>query len=400
MTTLAPQTESQLIEAVRWAVAAEQPLELLGRGSKRGFGRPVQAAHTLDLSRLSGIVSYEPEELLLVVKPGTTRAELSAVLAERRQMLAFDPPDLSPLWGGPAGAGTVGGLVSAGLSGPRRLKAGAVRDHVLGISAVSGRGDLFRAGGKVVKNVTGYDLPKLLTGALGTLGTLTEIVLKVLPAPEMTRTLVLAGIDGAAAHQAMADALGSPAEVAAAAWVPAGIPWPGLPPRTPCVLLRLEGVAVSVESRLGHLGRLLEGRAATAVLEAEDSAMLWTELRDAAPLARQPERAVWKLSVPPMQGMAVLDRIRTAVPGSIGWLDWAGGLVWVGLPDGDARAGLVRGAMSGEGHATLMRAADGVRATVPVFQPQPEPLARLTARVKAQFDPKGILNPGRMAAGG
>ncbi|QJE73977.1 glycolate oxidase subunit GlcE [Aerophototrophica crusticola] len=396
MTTFTPETDAQVIDAVRWAVAEGQPLEIVGQGSKRGLGRPVQAAHTLDLSRLSGVVSYEPEELVLVVRPGTPMLEVEALLGSQGQCLAFEAPDYAPLWGGQAGEGTVGGLVAAGLSGPRRLKAGAARDHVLGVTAVSGRAELFRAGGKVVKNVTGYDLPKLLTGSHGTLGVMTEIVLKALPAPPLTRTLVLAGIDAAAGVKAMADAMGSPAEVASAAWVPAELPFTGIPPRTPSVLLRLEGVDVSVDARLAGLTRLLEGRAATAVLDNDESAALWEELRDATPFAQRPDLVVWRLSVTPGEGAAVLERVRQAIPGTVGWLDWAGGLVWLGIPPGDAQAGLVRGALSGNGHATLFRAPDPVRAAVPVFQPQPKPLADLSARVKAQFDPAGVLNPGRM----
>ncbi|MFM2045466.1 MAG: glycolate oxidase, subunit glcE, partial [Pseudomonadota bacterium] len=184
MTTLIPETDSQLIDTVRWAAAEAQPLEIRGRGTKAGFGRPVQAAYTLDLSRLTGIVSYEPEELVLVARPGTPLAEIRAALAARGQALAFEPPDLGPLFGTGTDGGSIGGVVSTGLSGPRRIVAGAVRDHVLGVAAVSGRGELFRAGARVVKNVTGYDLPKLLTGAFGTLGVITEVTLKVLPAAE------------------------------------------------------------------------------------------------------------------------------------------------------------------------------------------------------------------------
>lgn len=409
MSIFRPDTEAQVLDAVRWALAEAQPLEVAGHGSKRGLGRPVQAAHTLDLSALSGIVAYEPEELILVVRPGTPLAELRTVLAGRGQCLAFEPPDLAPLWGGAPDAGTVGGTVAAGLSGPARLRAGAARDHMLGVTAVSGRGELFRAGGRVVKNVTGYDLPKLLTGSFGTLAVMTELVLKVLPAAELSRTLVLAGLEGRHAVQAMADAMGSPAEVSGAAWVPSDLGLPGIPPRTPSVALRLEGVAVSVAARLSHLTTLLGGRAATAVLEPAESAAFWARLRDAAPLVERPDLVVWKLSVPPMEGAAVLDRVRRAVPGTLGWLDWAGGLVWLGLPppaeagadsQAAAQAAVVRAAIGGAGgHATLVRAPEPVRAAVPVFQPQPPALAALSARVRHQFDPQGVLNPGRMELG-
>lgn len=398
MPTLAPCTEAETLDAVRWALSAGQPLAVMGKDSKSGLGRPAITDHVLTTASLSRCLSYEPDELIMVAEPGLSMSDLTAMLAGNGQGLAFEPPDLGPLFGKASGVGTLGGIVGCGLSGPARIKAGAVRDHVLGITAVSGSGERFRSGGRVVKNVTGYDLPKLLTGTHGTLGVMTDIVVKVLPAPPVSRTLILAGIDGADATHAMADALGSAAEISGAAWVPALPAFPHLPSRTPCVLLRVEGVAVSVAARLAGLETLLAGRAAMAVLDIDETRQLWVELRDAAPLAARPELNVWRLSVPPTDGMAVLDRIRTAIPRSLGWLDWGGGLIWTGLPGGlpDAGAALVRGAIRGGGHATLIRAPDAVRATIPVFQPQSPGLAALSERVRAQFDPHGILNPGRM----
>jgi glycolate oxidase FAD binding subunit len=259
----------------------------------------------------------------------------------------------------------------------------------------------------VVKNVTGYDLPKLLTGAFGTLGVITEVTLKVLPAAEMVRTLVLAGVAAADGVAALTAALGSPAEVSGAAWVPADLSFPHLPDRTPCALLRLEGPAVSVAARLAHLERLLDGRAAMAVLDGEESGDLWAALRDATPFAERPDLTIWKLSVPPAAGPAVLDRVKAEWPRAKAWADWGGGLIWLGLQGADAkgadaqgadaRAAAVRGAIGPTGgHATLVRAPDSVRAAIPVFHPQPPALAALTARIRAQFDPAGILNPGRM----
>lgn len=385
---------SDILDAVR----AGQKLRIIGGGSKPGLGHAVTGT-PLSVRPLAGVISYEPAELILVAGPGLPLTELAALLSARGQALAFDPPDLGPLYGRPAGGGTLGGIVAAGLSGPGRVKAGAVRDHVLGMTAIAGDGRVFRSGGKVVKNVTGFDLPKLLTGAHGTLGIMTEIVVKVLPAAPVSKTLVLAGIEAADATRALADALGSAMEVGAAAWTPSYLPLDGLlPDRTPCVLLRLDGVAVSVAERLSALERLLDGRAAMAVLDGDDSVALWACLRDAIPLAARPDLDVWRLSVPPMAGMGILSAIRAAIPRALGWLDWGGGLIWLGVPGGmsDSGAGIVRGAIGTEGHATLMRAPDAVKALVPVFQPLPGPLAALTARVKAQFDPAGILNPGLM----
>jgi glycolate oxidase FAD binding subunit len=386
--TLKPETDDQVIEIVRWALAGEVPLELAGRGSKRGFGRPVQAAHALDLSGLAGIEVYEPEELVLTARPGTGMAEIEAALAARGQALAFEPPDLGPLYGGPAGAGTLGGAVGCNLSGPRRLKAGAARDHVLGIEAVSGRGQAFRSGGRVVKNVTGYDLPKLLTGAFGTLAAMTRITVKVLPAPETVRTLAIAGLDDAAGVVVLTRALTSPYEVSGAAHLPAGIL--GDAARS---LVRIEGFGPSVDSRVASLSQLLGDAGPIAVLDPDESVDLWRRVRDVAPFADD-DCTVWRVSVAPTAGPGV-----AAAAGGAHYFDWGGGLVWIAVPaDGDAGAAAIRAAVAaaGGGHATLVRAPAGLRAALPVFEPQPPALAALERRVRESFDPKGILSPGRM----
>ncbi|MCG5242461.1 FAD-binding protein, partial [Azospirillum doebereinerae] len=217
ITTLKPDTAAQAAEAVRWALSAEEPLEVLGSGSRRGLGRPVQAGHALDLSGLSGVIAYEPEELVLTALAGTPMDLIRPMLAERGQHLAFEPPE------SPEGGGTLGGLLACGLAGPRRISAGSARDHALGIAGVSGRGELYKGGGKVVKNVTGYDLPKLMAGSFGTLTALTEITVKVLPAPEDTATLLLFGLDDPGAVGMLDRALRSPYDVSGAAHLPAGV---------------------------------------------------------------------------------------------------------------------------------------------------------------------------------
>ena len=254
MTThLKPADAAQALEAVRWAISEEAPLELVGHGTKRALGRPFQATHTLDMSDLTGVKLYEPEELVLSAQAGTPLAELEALLAENRQQFAFEPPDFGPLLGGEAGKQTIGGVVSCNLAGPRRVKAGAARDHFLGCKAVSGRGEAFKAGGRVVKNVTGYDLPKLLAGSYGTLALLTEVTLKVLPAPEDTRTVLIRGLDDATAIRVMALALQSPYEVAAAAQVAIVVDEAAVPVRREvagaCELLGIDPLYVACEGR-------------------------------------------------------------------------------------------------------------------------------------------------------
>ncbi|UEM02639.1 glycolate oxidase subunit GlcE [Skermanella rosea] len=412
-THLKPTDADQALEAVRWAISEETPLELVGNGSKRALGRPFQATHTLDLSGLTGVTLYEPEELVLSARAGTPLAELEALLAENRQQFAFEPTDFGPLLGGEAGRQTIGGVVSCNLAGPRRVKAGAVRDHFLGCQAVSGRGEAFKAGGRVVKNVTGYDLPKLVAGAYGTLTVLTEVTLKVLPAPEVTRTVLVRGLDDTDAIRVMALALQSPYEVAGAAHVPASLAG-GLGVEelgtggsdAAATAIRLEGFGRSIEYRAGKLRDLLGGFGTVDFLDREPSLAFWAALRDVKPFVAQPERLVWRLSVPPADGARVVADIKRRLPGSDAYFDWGGGLIWLAVDPGAEAAGqhAVRGAVglgggSGGGHATLIRAPDTVRASSDVFHPQPAPLAALSARVKETLDPKRIFNPGRMYAG-
>lgn len=401
MTTFTPSTAGEVREVVAWAAGGESPLEIVGHGSKRGIGRPVQAAHMLDLSRLAGVTLYEPEELVLAAKAGTPLAQIEALLAARNQQLAFEPMDYGPLLGGPAGRGTLGGAIAANLSGPRRLKAGAARDHVLGIDAVSGRGEAFKAGGRVVKNVTGYDLSKGLAGSWGTLAVLTDIVVKVLPAAETEVTLALRGLLDEQAAVAMAAALGSSGEVSGAAHLPEGVSGGmlggglGSPPAT---FLRVEGFGPSVAYRVKLLRELFPGVAADEI-GAEQSRGLWREIRDCMPFADGTGRPVWRVSVAPTQAHGLALALRMQAPATV-FYDWQGGLVWIRMEDGEPQAELLRAlvARCGGGHATLVRAAPAVRAAVAVFEPQAAPLAALSARLKEQFDPLAILNPGRMIA--
>jgi glycolate oxidase FAD binding subunit len=405
MTThLKPADAAQTLEAVRWAISEEAPLELVGRGTKRALGRPFQATHTLDLSDLTGVTLYEPEELVLSARAGTPLAELEALLAENRQQFAFEPTDFGPLLGGEAGKQTIGGVVSCNLAGPRRVKAGAVRDHFLGCQAVSGRGEAFKAGGRVVKNVTGYDLPKLIAGAYGTLAVLTEVTLKVLPAPEHTRTVLIRGLDDATAIRVMALALQSPYEVAGAAHVPAaltggfGVEELGGGAVT---AIRLEGFGPSIEYRAGKFRDLFRGFGTVEFLERDPSLTFWAAARDVKPFVAQPECLVWRLSVPPADGARVAAEIASKLPAQA-YFDWGGGLIWLAVDPTVERAGqqVIRDAVRlGGGHATLIRAPDTVRASADVFHPQDAALAALSARVKETQDPKRIFNPGRMYAG-
>ncbi len=409
MATLKPETPEQVVEAVTWAVAEETPLEVIGRGSKRTLGRPAQVGNGLDLSSLSGITLYEPEELVISARAGTPMAEIEAALTAKNQMLAFEPSDLGPLLGGAPGMGSIGGALACNLAGPRRIKAGAARDHFLGAHSVSGRGEVFKTGGRVVKNVTGYDLCKLLAGSYGTLGAMTDVTVKALPAPEKTRTVLLFGLDDAAASRAMTRAMQSAHEVSGAAHLPAGLTTGSAVSYVAkaggaVTAIRVEGPGPSVEHRAAALRRELADLAETEELHSMNSAKLWAELRDVGPLAAEPAHLVWKISVPPASGAGVAARIAHGHDARY-FFDWGGGLIWLALPASDApafegRHAAVRAALKDcGGHATLIRAPEDLRAQVPVFQPQDPGNAALTKRVKDSFDPRRVLNPGRMYAG-
>jgi glycolate oxidase FAD binding subunit len=400
--TLKPRDAKEVEDAVRWALSEDKPLEVRGQGSKRDLGRPSQTDLTLDLSGLTGVTLYEPEELVLSARAGTPIAEIEALLDEHNQQLGFEPMDYGPLLGLPAGQGTLGGVIATNLSGPRRIKAGAARDHFLGLSAVTGRAESIRSGGRVVKNVTGYDLCKLFAGSWGTLAAMTDITVKVLPKAETEATVLIEGLDDARACAAMVAAMDSAADVSGAAHLPDHVAswFESLPKADASTVLRLEGFAPSVEHRKEALAALMKPYGPVAILDPEQSRALWRSVRNVAPFAAEPARArpLWRISTAPARG----HEIATAItPAAQMFYDWAGGLIWVAMPFADEpAAAAIRAAVAHVGgHAMLVRAPAPVRASVDVFEPETPGLSALSKRVKESFDPKGILNPGRMWAG-
>lgn len=350
-------------------IAAGGKLRLRGGGSKDAIGTPCEA-QVVDMRGFAGVVDYDPPELVLTVGAGTPLAEVQALIAGEGQMLAFDPFDHGVMLGNDGGA-TIGGVIVAGVAGPARLSRGGARDHLLGFTAVSGRGEKFVAGAKVVKNVTGYDLPKLMAGSWGRLAALTELTLKVLPAPRVRRTLAMRGLDAAGAVKAMAHAMGSAAEVTAAAHLP---DWRG----EAATAVRLDGFVESVAARAAMLPEF-------ELLE--DGEALWPAVRDAAPLPR--ELPLWRLIVAPGRAPGVL----AALPGAAWLFDWAGGLVWL-ASEADPAA-IRMAAEAAGGHAMLVRASAAMRARVPALHPQPRALAAMEARVRRAFDPNGVFETGR-----
>ncbi|MCJ2014054.1 FAD-binding protein [Methylobacterium sp. J-076] len=389
-----PGTEAEACERVRAAAGRAERLRIVGGGTKAGFGRPPQDEASLSARGLTGVTLYEPAEMVIGARAGTPLAEVEALLASRGQMLTFEPMDYRGLFG-TQGEPTIGAVAAINNSGPRRINAGAARDSLIGVRFVNGKGEAIKSGGRVMKNVTGLDLVKLMAGAHGTLGLLTEVTFKVLPANERVATLVFAGLDDARAIGALAAALGSPFEPTGAAHLPAGTG--AAEART---LIRIEGFSDSITYRLEELRRLLKRFGAPDTLDGEAGAALWHAVRDASPLAEPRTDALWRISTAPSHGPALVAAI--AAGRAARWFyDWGGGLIWLATSaEGDAGAGAIRAAVRAQGgHATLVRAPDAVRAAVPVFEPLAEPLMRVTAGIKAAHDPAGIFNAGRMYAG-
>src|SRR5262249_43980192 len=339
--TLQPRDAKDVEAAVQPALAEGKTIEIVGHGSKRAIGRPAQTDLTLDLSALSGITLYEPEELVLSAKAGTPLAEIEALLAAKGQQLAFEPMNCAAILAGGASRGTIGGALATNISGPRRIKAGAARDHFLGFCAVSGRGETFKSGGRVVKNVTGYDLCKLMAGSWGTLAAMTEVTIKVLPRPETEQTLLIRGLEPAQAITAMTAAMGSSCDVSGAAHLPAEIAV-----RVPAgemaggavTALRLEGFLPSVAERLRMLQVLMHPFGELGSGDEMVSRRLWTAIRDVAPFAAEAsnrsapghERALWRVSTAPSRGAEFAAAIANAAHAHI-FYDWAGGLIWLTL---------------------------------------------------------------------
>ena len=388
-----PASEAEAADAVREARAARRRLELRGGGTRTGLGRPVEADAILSSTNLQGITLHEPSELVIGARAGTPLREIEAALAAKGQMLPVEAMDHRRLYG-TAGEPTIGGLVATNASGPRRIQAGAIRDHLIGVRFVNGRGEIIKSGGRVMKNVTGLDLVKLECGAHGTLGFLTELTFKVLPRPEASATLVWPGLDDLTAVKALTRALGSPFDVSGAAHVPAGPGRSGA--RT---LLRLEGFAMSVDHREPRVASLLADFGTPQRIDGAESERTWTDLKDAVPLAASVDAVIWRVSVPPTRGPDFVARFS---PHHLDhFYDWAGGLVWIATaPAGDGGASAIRTALAPlGGHATMMRAKDSLRRDSEVFEPLAPALRQITAAVKSSLDPDGSFNPGRMYSG-
>lgn len=395
---LLPETEAEAVGLIRDATDKGTRLALSGNGTRAGFGNVFLADATLRSTKLSGIVDYDPAEMVMSAQAGTPLAAIEAALAQNRQMLAFEPMDHRPVMG-TKGEPTIGGVFAANVSGPRRFVSGAARDSLLGLRFVNGEGEVLRAGGRVMKNVTGLDLVKLLAGSHGTLGFITEVTFRVLPVPQTAATVVLSDLEDAEAAQAMAAAMALSVEVSGSAHLPPSVKTRFLAGGLPgyaATALRIEGPAEAVSLRAERLVTALKGYGPVARLGAQETATLWREIRDVHPYADSTTRPLWRVSVAPSAGHRLVAALRLEA-GIDAFYDWQGGLVWMRMeaePEGELLRRAIRAA--GGGHATLLRASAQARATTPAFEPEAPALAALSARVKAMLDPANIFSPGKM----
>jgi len=345
-----------LVEHFQELVRNGRPLRIRGGGTKDWYGQRLEG-DVLDTRDYTGIVDYEPTELVITARCGTPLAEIEAALAERGQMLAFEPPHFGA-------HATLGGAIASGLSGPRRANSGAVRDFVLGCRLLDGKGDVLSFGGQVMKNVAGYDVSRLLAGSLGTLGLLLEVSIKVLPRAPREATLVFEGVNEVDAIRNLNEWGGQPLPVSASCW------------HDGVLALRLSGANAAVDNAIRTLGGDVM----------PDCARFWASLREQQHPFFAGDMPLWRLSVPSTVG--------AIVPGSPQLIEWGGAQRWLRAPGDAATAERIRAVVAAcGGHATLFRGGDK---SVGVFQPLAPAIARIHERLKAGFDPAGIFNPGRM----
>lgn len=392
MTIFRPQTGAQAIDAVQTAFASKTPLAISGNNTKQGLGHQVEATTSLSLSGLSGITLYEPGEMVLTVRAGTTLREVEDLLSRHGQCLAFEPAGLGPLWGQSEDTATIGGTISAGISGSRRFSAGAPRDHLLGFTGINGKGECFRAGGKVVKNVTGYDLPKLAAGSFGTLAVMTELTLRAVPRAPVVAGLAVENLEPAAAFAILRKMSASPLDPTGLAYLPASIAIGLTGKSASLTLIRLEGNAEGVADRMSGLRRALSMDAST--LDAATTQNMFRALSGVSTLFSA-RGNVWRVCVPPTQASVIVSEL---APSSFA-ADWAGGLLWMQMAPSMSPQHVHTVATRLGGHATLFRQQQGEPDGTAIFPPLDAAMFLLNARLKDAFDPARILNPGRMHKG-
>jgi len=387
--TFKPKTEEEYVSTV----LENSNFEIRGGGTRSVGKLDGKQRHILSTAGMTGIIDYEPAEMVMIAKAGTPVADIEKALEKGGQRMIFEPLDYRALLG-TKGKPTIGGIIASNASGPRRFVAGACRDSFLGARFINGKGDAIKAGGRVMKNVTGLDLIKLLCGSWGTLAPMTQVTFKVVPKVEVEATLVLSGLSDEKAAQAMAAAMATSCEVTGAAHLPGNVAsaYKKLGGKS-ATLLRLEGFEKSVKLRIETLQSVLSAFGEHLVLNDSDTKSVWADIRDVKPFADGSDTPVWRVSVAPMAGYRLVEELGI----ENAFYDWQGGLVWLNMTEAP-KADKIRAAITklGGGHATLIRASNEQRMATPVFQPENEPVTAISKRIREQFDPMGKFYTGRM----
>ncbi len=397
-----PDSEQELLEIIKELSSNSIPTEIKGCGTKSGLGNPENTEKTIFTKNMNKITNYDPAELVLTCGPGTPLAEINQILKKNKQYLAFEPPDYGPLYGFPRESSTIGGIISCNLSGSRRFKAGAARDHFLGFRAISGRANIFKSGGHVVKNVSGYDLCKLMSGSFGTLGVMTQITIKVLPAPNDTKTLVVYGLNHKDSIDTMSTLASSFLEISGLAFFPKDIYKHSnldiFQNGKSTTIIRMEGPNTSVSWKIKEASRYINNNSSTEILNKKTSEELWKIISSASPFSDKDsaknKSILWKLSIPPNNSIKVTNHLNDKYGGKW-YIDGVGGTIWY-APDLEAKKHNIRKILLDDGQATLVRAPDSFKSSIPVFHPQQNAIKEISKNIKERFDPFGILNPNKI----
>ncbi len=391
-------TEQEVSDFIFDNYNKSNPIEIVGNGSKR-IGRIVQSSQTLSLNSMSGILEYFPEELYIKVLPGTSLQEIEATLKQKNQFFGFEPNDLGYLYNAQSNPGTIGGVVSCNLSGPGRFKNGALRDHVLGFKAVNGSGAKVKSGGTVVKNVTGYDLSKIISGAYGTLCAITEINLKVSPLPEFEETFLISGIDYIQAIDVFRKALDSSLEISGACFFPetnaSFLTLNDVKKDTSVLGLRVQGPKASVVERIQGLNKMFKDKS-VSMLDTYQTAIFWREIKNFEGYSNS-EEFVCKISLPITNMINFIKHFEKT--NFKYFLDWGGNVAWCLLENQNDLDKMRIFCLKHDGHLTVLRANDNFRKSEEFLTNSDSNLKILSKKLKESFDPKRILNPNKMYAG-
>ena len=406
--TYTPNNQEEISQFIYDSYQANKPLEIVTLNSKP-IGRSIQCSQTLDLRKNSGVIEYAPEELFIKVKAGTPLIDILEILKSKKQCLGFEPVDLGYLYNGKSNYGSIGGVTSCNLSGPRRFKSGALRDHLLGFTAVNGKGECIKSGGTVVKNVTGYDLSKLLAGSYGTLSVLTELVFKVIPEPEYAETFILYDLNPKKAMEAFSVAMKTSLEVSGACFYSKKntefLRLNDIDSSKSVTAFRVEGPKKSVQERIVSLTKIFKEIKEKTVLELYQSNLFWKITANLECFSNS-QNLVAKISLPPTETAGFISQFCEDDIMDINnkyFVDWAGGLVFLEINDKDPSYLILekikKFCKEKGSHITIIKANDNLRRTGFFVSTSDENIKILAAKIKQSFDPKSILNPGKIYAG-